>query len=49
MGYTTKSQFRQCLSILELPATDEELSAIEGRFTNNKGFHYLQVCLIACL
>ena len=53
MGYMTKSQFRQCLSYLELPATDEEMLAIEDRFSNDKGFNYLQVsCLVlhvACM
>ena len=43
MGYITKSQFRQCLSYLELPASEDEMILIESRFSNDKGFKYLEV------
>ena len=43
MGYVTRSQFHQCLSYLELPASEEEMAIMQLRFSNNKGFNYLQV------
>ena len=42
MGYVTHSQFRQCLSYLGLGASEEERSVVELRFSDSKGFNYLQ-------
>ena len=51
MGYVTRSQFHQCLSYLELPASEEEMAIMQLRFSNNKGFNYLQVgsVIIFCM
>ena len=40
-GHVTRVQFRQCLSILELTATAEEMKALEAKFCNDVGFNYL--------
>ena len=37
----TRSQFRQCLTMLELNCTDEEMTALEAKFCNDVGFNYL--------
>ena len=42
MGYVTRSQFRQCLSYLGLGASEEERRVVEMRFSDSKGFNYLQ-------
>jgi len=42
MGYVTHSQFRQCLSYLGLGASEEERRVVEMRFSDSKGFNYLQ-------
>lgn len=41
MGYVTSSQFRQCLSYLGLGASEEEVRAMDLRFSDSKGFNYL--------
>lgn len=40
-GYVTRGQFRQCLTILELHATDPEMAALEAKFCNDTGFNYV--------
>jgi len=37
----TKSQFRQCLTMLELHCTEPEMIALEAKFCNDTGFNYL--------
>lgn len=41
-GHVTIAQFRQCLTILELHATEPEMAALEAKFCNDVGFNYLQ-------
>lgn len=41
-GHVTRSQFRQCLTILELNATEPEMAALEAKFCNDVGFNYLE-------
>ncbi|WAQ95233.1 hypothetical protein MAR_027923, partial [Mya arenaria] len=40
-GHVTKSQFRQCLTMLELHCTEPEMIALEAKFCNDVGFNYL--------
>lgn len=40
-GYVTRPQFRQCLTMLELHCTEDEMQALEAKFCNDTGFHYL--------
>ena len=40
-GHVTKSQFRQCLTMLELHCTEPEMIALEAKFCNDTGFNYL--------
>lgn len=40
-GHITKSQFRQCLTMLELHCTEPEMIALEAKFCNDVGFNYL--------
>lgn len=40
-GHVTRSQFRQCIRMLELNATEEEMKALEAKFCNDVGFDYL--------
>ncbi|XP_013383058.1 uncharacterized protein LOC106153608 [Lingula anatina] len=40
-GYVTQGQFRQCLTMLELHASDPEMAAIEAKFCNDTGFNYI--------
>lgn len=40
-GHVTKSQFRQCLTMLELHCTEPEMIALEAKFCNDTGFSYL--------
>ena len=41
IGYVTLSQFRQCLSYLDLAASEAELKVMEVKYSDSKGFHYL--------
>ncbi|XP_063445753.1 uncharacterized protein LOC134725669 [Mytilus trossulus] len=41
-GHVTRVQFRQCLTILELHATEPEMASLEAKFCNDVGFNYLQ-------
>ncbi|XP_071105662.1 EF-hand calcium-binding domain-containing protein 6-like [Haliotis cracherodii] len=38
--HVTRSQFRQCLTMLELHTTEAEVAALEARFCNDVGFNY---------
>ena len=40
-GHVTQNQFRQCLRMLDLNATEAELAAIEAIFCNDVGFNYI--------
>lgn len=40
-GHVTRSQFRQCLTILELHVTEAEMSALEAKYCNDVGFNYI--------
>ena len=40
-GHVTKSQFRQCLTMLELHCTEPEMIALEAKFCNDTGFNYI--------
>lgn len=40
-GHVTRGQFRQCLTMLELHCTEAEMQALEAKFCNDSGFHYL--------
>ena len=40
-GHITRSQFRQCLNILELHVTEPEMHSLEAIFCNDTGFNYL--------
>ncbi|KAK3583614.1 hypothetical protein CHS0354_039437 [Potamilus streckersoni] len=40
-GHVTKAQFRQCLTMLELHATEAEMIALEAKFCNDVGFNYI--------
>lgn len=40
-GHVTKSQFRQCLTMLELHCTEPEMIALEAKYCNDTGFNYL--------
>lgn len=40
-GHVTRSQFRQCLAYLDLHADEDEVAAIEKKFSENIGFNYL--------
>ncbi|XP_053393487.1 uncharacterized protein LOC123564874 [Mercenaria mercenaria] len=40
-GHVTMSQFRQCLTMLELHCTEPEMIALEAKFHNDTGFNYL--------
>ncbi|XP_072165025.1 uncharacterized protein [Diadema setosum] len=42
MGIVTQSQFRQCLTYLGLTASEEEMRALEAKYTNEMGFNYIQ-------
>lgn len=41
-GHVTRSQFRQCLASLDLHADEEEVAAIELKYSDNIGFNYLR-------
>ncbi|XP_063695467.1 uncharacterized protein LOC134826891 [Culicoides brevitarsis] len=41
LGYVTLNQFYQVLSQLGTPLTGEEIQAIEQKYSNFKGFHYI--------
>lgn len=41
-GHVTKSQFRQCLAYLDLNGDENEVAAIEKKFSDNIGFNYLK-------
>nr|XP_054773761.1 uncharacterized protein LOC129281858 [Lytechinus pictus] len=43
MGIVTKNQFRQCLFYLGLNASEDEMLALEAKYTNNMGFNYYEV------
>lgn len=40
-GHVTKTQFRQCLTYLQLNASEEEMKALEAKFCNDMGFNYI--------
>ena len=40
-GHVTRGQFRQCLTMVELNATEDEMKALEAKFCNDTGFNYL--------
>ena len=40
-GHVTQSQFRQCMTMLELHCTEPEMVALEAKFCNDTGFNYL--------
>ncbi|CAH1794695.1 unnamed protein product [Owenia fusiformis] len=40
-GHVTRVQFRQCLTMLELHATEGEMAALEAKFCNDTGFNYI--------
>lgn len=40
-GHVTKTQFRQCLTYLQLHASEEEMKALEAKFCNDMGFNYI--------
>lgn len=40
-GHVTKSQFRQCLTMLELHCSEPEMIALEAKFCNDTGFNYI--------
>ena len=40
-GHVTRMQFRQCLMMLELNATVDEMQALESKFCNDTGFNYI--------
>ncbi|XP_064617922.1 uncharacterized protein LOC135482031 [Liolophura sinensis] len=39
-GHVTRSQFRQCLTMLELHASEPEMIALEAKYCNDMGFDY---------
>ncbi|XP_070544504.1 uncharacterized protein [Ptychodera flava] len=41
-GHVTNSQFRQCLTYLSLNASEEEMAALELKFSDDAGFNYLR-------
>nr|CAB3262790.1 uncharacterized protein LOC100183292 [Phallusia mammillata] len=41
-GHVTKSQFRQCLASLDLHADEDEVNAIQDKFTDDIGFDYIR-------
>lgn len=40
-GYMTRQQFRQALTMLDIPMTNPELAALEARFFNDMGLNYV--------
>ena len=37
----TRSQFRQCLTMLEISCTEAEMQALEAMYCNDTGFNYM--------
>ncbi|XP_075260146.1 uncharacterized protein LOC142351824 isoform X2 [Convolutriloba macropyga] len=40
--YVSRYQFKQCLAMLDLACTDEEMGALEAKFSDDKGFNYFR-------
>jgi len=40
-GHVTKSQLRQCLTMLELNCSEDEMICLEEKFCNDTGFNYI--------
>ncbi|XP_063718661.1 uncharacterized protein LOC134845608 isoform X2 [Symsagittifera roscoffensis] len=40
--YVSRYQFKQCLAMLDLACTDEEMGALEAKFSDEKGFNYFR-------
>jgi len=40
--YVSRYQFKQCLAMLDLACTEEEMGALEAKFSDDKGFNYFR-------
>lgn len=40
-GHITRKQFRQALTMVELPVSEAEMQALEAKFCNDTGFDYM--------
>ncbi len=40
-GHVTRAQFRQCMTMVELLLTEDEMLALEAKYVNDSGFNYL--------
>lgn len=40
MGHITRTQFRQCLTMLEIPVEEPEMQALESLYSNDYGVDY---------
>jgi hypothetical protein len=40
-GHITRQQFRQALTMLDIPFTPPEMAALEARFYNDMGINYI--------